>query len=129
MRKKGRALDEAKSYLSHIADHLHEDLTEKFKLTVSGSVAVGKDVADALNRAAEYGEDAEGKRLTGNCDLMVMATHGRGWLARWAMGSVTERVLGTTKLPLLVVHSCIPSFSESKSSTQDLPVILCMPRQ
>lgn len=121
MRKKEHALDEAKSYLSHVADHLHEDLTEKLKLTVSGSVAVGKDVADTLIRAAECGEDAAGKRLMGNCDLMVMATHGRDGLARWAMGSVTERVLGATKLPLLVVHTCVPPFSESKRSTQDRP--------
>src|SRR3981081_820745 len=38
------------------------------------------------------------------CDLIVMATHGRGGLQRWVMGSVTERVLGATKLPLLIIR-------------------------
>jgi len=69
------------------------------------SVALGKDVADTLIRAAEQGEEAEGKRLTGNCDLIAMMTHGRGGLQRLSMGSVTEHVLGTAKLPLLVVYS------------------------
>jgi nucleotide-binding universal stress UspA family protein len=115
------ALDQARAYLSQVADHLREGLAAELKLSVSVSVGVGKDVAETLIRAAEYSEDAEGRRLTGNCDLMVMATHGRGGLERWAMGSVTERVLGATKLPLLVVHPCVPSSSESKSSTQDLP--------
>ncbi|TMF45688.1 MAG: universal stress protein, partial [Chloroflexi bacterium] len=69
------------------------------------SVALGKDVADTLIRAAEQGEEAEGKRLTGNCDLIAMMTHGRGGLQRLSMGSVTEHVLGAAKLPLLVVYS------------------------
>jgi len=33
-----------------------------------------------------------------------MATHGRGGIERLAMGSVTESVLGATKLPLLIVR-------------------------
>jgi nucleotide-binding universal stress UspA family protein len=37
-------------------------------------------------------------------DLIAMTTHGRGGLARWIMGSITERVLNTTRLPMLIVH-------------------------
>ncbi|HCI79711.1 MAG TPA: hypothetical protein DHW02_08475 [Ktedonobacter sp.] len=32
------------------------------------------------------------------------STHGRGGLERWVMGSVTERLLNTTSLPMLVVR-------------------------
>ena len=70
------------------------------------SVAEGKDVAEALIRIAERGEAVESTGLLGGCDLLVMATHGRSGLQRWVMGSVTERVLGATKLPLLIVHPC-----------------------
>jgi hypothetical protein len=38
------------------------------------------------------------------CDLIAMATHGRGGLQRWVMGSMAERVLGATKLPLLIIR-------------------------
>jgi nucleotide-binding universal stress UspA family protein len=80
-------------------------------------VALGKDVADTLIRAAEEGEEAGKKGLTGNyCDLIAMTTHGRSGLQRLTMGSVTERVLGTTLLPLLVVHNQTPSEADSAAT-------------
>ncbi len=36
-------------------------------------------------------------------DLIVMSTHGRGGLGRWAYGSVTEEVLRSARVPVLVV--------------------------
>jgi len=38
-------------------------------------------------------------------DLIIMSTHGRGGLARWWLGSVTEKVLRATKRPILIVRS------------------------
>jgi nucleotide-binding universal stress UspA family protein len=40
-----------------------------------------------------------------HADVLVMPTHGRSGVARWVFGSVTEKVLRGTKLPLLVVRS------------------------
>ena len=37
--------------------------------------------------------------------LVVMSTHGRGGFARWALGSVTDRVLHTVRSPVLVVRA------------------------
>jgi nucleotide-binding universal stress UspA family protein len=37
-------------------------------------------------------------------DLIAMSTHGRSGLSRWFFGSVTEKVLRGTHLPLLLVH-------------------------
>ncbi|MBA2677470.1 MAG: universal stress protein [Ktedonobacteraceae bacterium] len=67
------------------------------------SVALDTDVAHALIRVAENGEDAEGAGIFGGCDVIAMATHGRTGIDRLALGSVTERVLHATRLPLLVV--------------------------
>jgi nucleotide-binding universal stress UspA family protein len=101
-------LDKAKSYLSSTLDHLREGLVAPavadLKLTLTWSVAVESDVASALIRLAENGEDAEGSGVFGGCDLIVMATHGSGGFQRWAMGSITERVLHATRLPLLIVR-------------------------
>ncbi|MCX2728447.1 universal stress protein [Thermomicrobium sp. 4228-Ro] len=36
-------------------------------------------------------------------DLVVLTTHGHGAVQRWLIGSVTERLLTTTRVPLLVV--------------------------
>jgi len=40
----------------------------------------------------------------GSSHVIAMATHGYSGLRRWALGSITERVLHATRLPLLVVR-------------------------
>ena len=73
-------------------------------LAVSWSVAVDPDIASALIRVAEYGVNAQEAGVSGGCDIITMTIHGYGGVQRWAMGSVTERVLRATKLPLLIVR-------------------------
>jgi len=101
-------LHKAKSYLSTTVEHLHERLiapaVADLNLTITWSVAVDTDVAEALIRLAENGEDAEGAGVFGGCDVIAMTTHGYSGVQRWAMGGITERVLGATKLPLLIVR-------------------------
>ena len=38
-------------------------------------------------------------------DLIAMATHGRSGISRWMLGSVTERVLRSAGVPLLIVRA------------------------
>ncbi|HEX6478067.1 MAG TPA: universal stress protein [Ktedonobacteraceae bacterium] len=73
-------------------------------LEITTSVALDTDVANAIIRVAERGEDAEGGSVSGRCDAIAMSTHGFGGLQRWAMGSVTGRVLHATRLPLSIVR-------------------------
>jgi nucleotide-binding universal stress UspA family protein len=98
-----QAKREAQAYLNTVKDRLHETTLGKLSLTVTSSVVVGADVAEAILEVAEQPKQAEGSDIPA-CDLIAMATHGRGGLSRWIIGSVTERVLHTTKLPLLVVR-------------------------
>jgi nucleotide-binding universal stress UspA family protein len=43
-------------------------------------------------------------------DLIVMATHGRSGISRWLMGSVAERALQWSCIPILMVRppECVP---------------------
>lgn len=101
-------LHKAKSYLGMTVEHLHERLlaptVANLNLTITWSVAVDTDVAQALIRLAENGEDAEGAGVFGGCDVIAMTTHGYSAMQRWALGGMTERVLGATTLPLLLVR-------------------------
>ncbi len=40
-----------------------------------------------------------------SCDLIVMSTHGRSGIQRWVYGSVTEKVLHSAEIPLLIVRT------------------------
>jgi len=101
-------LSKAKRYLSSTVEQMRAGLVApalaNLKLPVTWSVAIDTDVAEGIVRVAENGEDAEGAGVFGRCDIIAMATHGRGGVQRWAMGSITERVLSATKLPLLIVR-------------------------
>jgi nucleotide-binding universal stress UspA family protein len=103
-----QVLHKAKQYLRTTVEHLQEGLTAPavagLNLTITWSVAVDTDVADALVRLAESGEDAEGAGAFGGCQVIAMATHGYSGVQRWAIGSITERVLSATRLPLLIVR-------------------------
>ncbi len=103
-----RRLHRAKTYLETTVQHIREGLVapvvKQLGLTTSWSVAVDADVAGAVISTAENGEDIGGAGVFGTCDLIAIATHGRGGLQRWALGSVTERILHATKLPVLIVR-------------------------
>ena len=101
---KEHLLHKAKTYLASVSGHVREGIAAELKLAVTWSIALDTDAADAIIRVAEIGEDPEGSGVFGGCDLIALATHGRGGLQRWAMGSVAERVLAGTTLPVLIVR-------------------------
>lgn len=78
----------------------HADLYLKF---VSGVAGEAKVACDTLIEENDHPHDAictVAKRL--QCDLIVMASHGRRGLAGLILGSETQRVLAHTEVPVLV---------------------------
>ncbi len=88
-----QALQAARAYLETAAQRIHE---EHPGLNVIPTAVLASDVADAIITVAE-----DSLRY----DFIAMATHGRGGPQRWALGSITERVLHTTRLPLIIARS------------------------
>lgn len=66
-------------------------------------LAVGKPEAEIARYADQHG-----------ADLIAMSTHGRSMLARMLVGSVTDRVIRTSPVPVLVFHP--PSMSIDRVS-------------
>lgn len=102
---KKKAVAEAEAYLQALAQRLHEGEIARFNPQITTSVVVAPDVAGSLIDMAETGEGMEAQEGFTNCDLIAMATHGRGGFEHWVIGSITERVLHATRLPLLIVRS------------------------
>ena len=113
-----QAIQEAKTYLGNLIDHLHNGSLKAADITLAWSVATGHDVGETLIRVAETGEDVGGTNVFGGCDFIVLATHGRSALERWMLGSVTEHILGATRLPMLIVRPKDQHIQTSPASVQ-----------
>jgi len=97
---------DAETYLALMSERLTVTMSNTHPLTITTSVQVHSDVADVILRTAGHRKGGiHQEHAKDTDDLLALATHGRSGIARWALGSVTERVLGATTLPLLIVRS------------------------
>jgi nucleotide-binding universal stress UspA family protein len=96
-------LQRAQAYLASVKDRL-QTTEQKLSFTTTYSVELESDVAGAMVNLAENRGEGKKTGSGGGCDLIAISTHGRHGLQRWVMGSVTEHLLETTKLPILVVR-------------------------
>jgi len=87
-------IDEGKAVLAN-AEPILGSATSSATTALLKTERAGDDVAHAIVRAADHW----------HADLVVMGTHGRRGMARWALGSVAQRVAQLTSVPHLLVHS------------------------
>lgn len=80
--------------------NLLRELSGTSGVQTAWSVIEDGDPAETLIQAAEVGKEPG----IPASDLLVLTTHGRTGIQRWMLGSVTERVLQGSTLPLLIVH-------------------------
>lgn len=78
-----------KDYLNQIVDRLKYEGTE-----LHSEVLVGR-VADSL---ADYTEKND-------IDLILIATHGRSGVTRWVRGSIADKILRYSNVPVLMVRA------------------------
>ena len=81
--------EEAQKYIHQLARKFREK-----GVKVHGKVAEGSPAEVILETARTEGST-----------MIAMSTHGRTGLARWALGSVTEKVARASTVPLLLVRS------------------------
>jgi nucleotide-binding universal stress UspA family protein len=80
---------EAIEYLNRVSNNLR-----KSGLKVETVVLSGKPAEEILNYAQGSG-----------VDLIIMSTHGRSGVTRWVLGSVADRVIRHSTVPVLVKPS------------------------
>ena len=80
-------------------DRIERYLNEVGADLQSEGISVVKAIEDgqAADKIVDYAEAA-------GIDLILMSTNGRGGVRRFLVGSVTDKVIRSTNLPVLVVH-------------------------
>jgi nucleotide-binding universal stress UspA family protein len=87
----------------------HEKMIERTAAKHLGAIERAAQKAgvkcESVHATSDYPEDEILKVATKKkCDLIVMGTHGQGGLRGVFVGSVTQKVIGKSKLPVMVVH-------------------------
>ncbi len=106
------------AYIERAADNIRHrpqrvQLSEG-TLEARGELAAGNPAEEILRYADENG-----------IDFILMATHGRSGIRRWAMGSVAYRVLRASKVPVWLVRAGVPEkIIHDKLSTRKILVPL-----
>jgi nucleotide-binding universal stress UspA family protein len=90
------ALKEAEQYLEKVKAKL-----DASRMTITTKVLPG----DPANELVSYMDKS-------GADLLVIATHGRSGVSRWVWGSVAEKLLRTSCIPVFMVRppECKPHY-------------------
>lgn len=90
----GKKEKQAQRYLDRVAKKMSAK-----GMNVSTEVLLWKPAEAIVGYAKQLG-----------CDLIVMASHGRSGPSRWAFGSVTDKVLRSSCIPVLMIRApgCVP---------------------
>jgi nucleotide-binding universal stress UspA family protein len=83
-----RLLQEAWDYLEKIVSRLRKKRVRAYTVVVYGKDAV--QVCDFARK--------------NKFDLIAMATHGRSGISRWALGSVADKVLNCSVVPVMLIR-------------------------
>ena len=87
-------------YIAGIVDLVRHQLSEQFGRghglpeEVQGKLAMGHAAEEIIHYADKN-----------DIDLILMATHGRSGIKRWAIGSIADKVVRATKKPVILIRA------------------------
>ena len=89
-----RIEEEKKSFAAEYLAQVTNQFSKYTEVTFQSKVIVG-EVAECL---IDYAEE-------NNIDLILIATHGRSGVSRWVRGSIADRILRASRIPVLMVRA------------------------
>ncbi|WP_151958624.1 universal stress protein [Acinetobacter junii] len=93
-------MGQSNELIERVRSYVHENLTkaqkqfEELGQTVATQVVEGFSVHEEIIKAAQNLE----------VDLIIMGSHGRTGFKKFILGSVAQKVLGESHIPVLIVH-------------------------
>jgi len=96
-----------RAYVEHAAEVVKRESAEVQRRT--GAPAGGKPIeAKGELAVGDPAEEILSYAEKNDIDLILMATHGRSGVRRWVMGSVADKVLRASKVPVWLVRAGVP---------------------
>lgn len=89
-------------YLGRLAAQIGE--TTAHALEITSSVEFSADAATTILRVAGQQLESDDVVTPIDCNVIALTTHGSGGKRPWSIGTVADRVLYATELPLLVIR-------------------------
>lgn len=80
----------AEAYLAQVVDRFSRYATVTFQTKVT--------LGDVADRLIDYASQND-------VDLILIATHGRSGISRWVRGSIADRILRASHIPVLMVRA------------------------
>jgi len=86
------------AYVEHAAEHIKGRETSEWKALLTKPISVNSDLVSGYppDEILRYAEEKK-------VDLILMASHGRSGLSHLTIGSVAERVLLETNIPVFMI--------------------------
>ena len=87
---------EAEKYIQEVAKKIHGNGVKTTGTVIKKNESVAEDLAEFAKK--------------GGADVIVIATHGRSGPSKWVWGSVADRTLRSSCVPVLMVRApgCVP---------------------
>jgi nucleotide-binding universal stress UspA family protein len=85
------------------------DMVEAYLKSIAAASQGGVPIRHAAITGDEAAESLIAFARGEDVRMVVMATHGRTGIERWRLGSVTERVVRHSEVPVLVIPTRTPS--------------------
>jgi len=84
----------AENYITELTGRIKYD-----RVKINSEVVSGRPAESITDYAAQN-----------NIDLIVLASHGRGGISRWVFGSVADRIIRSSSIPVLLIRApgCTP---------------------
>lgn len=88
----------------------NKEAAEKYLDEVVSRVNLGKVEVQKRLIVGRIAESITDYATKNDIELITIATHGRSGISRWAWGSVADRILRSTCVPILMVRApgCVP---------------------
>jgi nucleotide-binding universal stress UspA family protein len=105
----------------YLHSRFQQERLAALSLDVTWSSVFDADVASAIVSAQDALADEGARGATMGCAMIAMASHGRNGVWLWMIGSVTDRVLQASDLPLLIAHPQGATIATARWEAADAP--------